>query len=52
MKNIAVAAACITFAVLIGNSVNVSAVSILVTNKHVQLISGVFINFAKIKTVQ
>lgn len=34
-KNIAVAAACITFAVLIGNSVNVSAESIPVTKKQV-----------------
>ena len=41
MKNIAVAAACITFAVLIGNSVNVSAESIPVTKKQVQLLSGV-----------
>ena len=39
-KNIAVAAACITFAVLIGNSVNVSAESIPVKKKQVQLLSG------------
>lgn len=52
MKNIAVAAACITFAVLIGNSVNVSAESIPVTKKPVQLLSGVVKNVAKIKPVQ
>lgn len=52
MKNIAVAAACITFAVLIGNSVNVSAESIPVTKKQVQLLSGVVKNVAKIKPVQ
>ena len=51
-KNIAVAAACITFAVLIGNSVNVSAESIPVTKKQVQLLSGVVKNVAKIKPVQ
>ena len=36
-KNIAVAAACITFAVLIGKSDNVRAESIPVTKKQVQL---------------
>lgn len=51
-KNIAVAAACITFAVLIGNSVNVSAESIPVKKKQVQLLSGFVKNVAKIKPVQ
>ena len=51
-KNIAVAAACITFAVLIGNSVNVSAESIPVTKKQVRLLSGFVKNVAKIKPVQ
>ncbi len=45
-KNIAVAAACITFAVLIGNSVNVSAESIPVKKKQVRLLSGVVKNVA------
>ena len=51
-KNIAVAAACITFAVLIGNSVNVSAESIPIKKKQVQLLSGFVKNVAKIKPVQ
>ena len=37
-KNIAVAAACITFAVLIGNSVNVSAESIPVTKDLLKML--------------